>query len=477
MAKKEKTYTPSPLITADVEARYMALIQVLSGHLSVSEAARRLDLSRNHFQSIMHRAVAKMLEELQPKTPGPKPEPSEVRRLRDENERLKRQLATAQQQAEMFERFLNVASDLVTGRQTLGRRPPRPKQTRTKPTTTKPDPEEPDPEETRRRELLAWSERMRGARVKLAVITALLGVGSATLRRWKRRADRGELLVPRRGPRRQDVPAETRAAVEEIVRATAGQVGADSLRRSVPNVSRRQAAMLKRRVLTQIERERLAGCVRIDVTLPGVMRGFDAMHIRCAEGRRYVFVCADGAVPYRTTIELVERYDAAAVRSMLERDLDQHDAPLVLRLDRASCHDEPTVRRLLTDRGVVVLHGPPRHPRFYGQLERQNREHRAWLRRFDGAPEAVVRLALPQMQHALNSLWKRPSLAWSTAADAWTPTRFSIQHRSMFGEEVHTHAERLHADCDVAKDVAERLAVQQALARHGYLRLDERTAC
>lgn len=33
--------------------------------------------------------------------------------------------------------------------------------------------------------------------------------------------------------------------------------------------------------------------------------------------------------------------------------------------------------RIGFDYAVLVLHGPPHHPRFYGQLERQNREHRA----------------------------------------------------------------------------------------------------
>ena len=48
---------------------------------------------------------------------------------------------------------------------------------------------------------------------------------------------------------------------------------------------------------------------------------------------------------------------------------------LVVRMDRAKAHRAPRVTALLDAHKVLVLHGPPRYPRFYGQLERQNREH------------------------------------------------------------------------------------------------------
>lgn len=37
------------------------------------------------------------------------------------------------------------------------------------------------------------------------------------------------------------------------------------------------------------------------------------------------------------------------------------------------------VAEVLRSHGVLLLHGPPRHLGYYGQLERQSREHRAWL--------------------------------------------------------------------------------------------------
>ena len=73
------------------------------------------------------------------------------------------------------------------------------------------------------------------------------------------------------------------------------------------------------------------------------------------------------------------RYDGEAVADILRRDFDTFGAPLVLRMDRATAHDVPAVRELLAQQGVLALHGPSYYARYYGQLERQNREHRQWL--------------------------------------------------------------------------------------------------
>jgi len=50
-----------------------------------------------------------------------------------------------------------------------------------------------------------------------------------------------------------------------------------------------------------------------------------------------------------------------------------------MRMDRASSHDTFAVHEVLREHEVLLLHGPPRYPQYYGQHERQNREHQAWL--------------------------------------------------------------------------------------------------
>lgn len=112
----QKTYTPMPAIAPEVAKRYETVMEVLSGSLSVSEGARRLDLSRVHFQTLMHRALGAMVEELTPKMGGRPPIPERERQLQQETERLRLENLRLKSQAETTERILNVASGLLHGR-------------------------------------------------------------------------------------------------------------------------------------------------------------------------------------------------------------------------------------------------------------------------------------------------------------------------------------------------------------------------
>lgn len=68
------------------------------------------------------------------------------------------------------------------------------------------------------------------------------------------------------------------------------------------------------------------------------------------------------------------------------------------------CARTPEVDRLLQRYQVLALHGPPRHPYYYGQLERQNREHRAWESTLDAATQDELAEAAFAMRTALNAL-------------------------------------------------------------------------
>jgi transposase-like protein len=121
MGKKTKTYTPLPALGPEVAARYRTVLEVLSGALTVSEGARRLGLSRNHFQSLMHRAMGSMVEELTPTAGGRPPTPEAERRLREENERLLAENQRLRQRVETTDHILSVASGLLKGRLAHGR--------------------------------------------------------------------------------------------------------------------------------------------------------------------------------------------------------------------------------------------------------------------------------------------------------------------------------------------------------------------
>lgn len=305
------------------------------------------------------------------------------------------------------------------------------------------------------------------------LIAAIAGVGASTLRRWRARRRAGQsLLMRRRHVIRQVVAsADTANQAAHIVRRLHGLVGAEALARSV-GTSRRVAARLKALTLTRMERERKAGVRQIRIAVPGVLRGMDAMQFP-GNRDRYALIAADGAVPYRTSVTVGPRYDAGLVARALEKDLEQNGAPLVYRLDRASAHDAPAARAVLATHRVLVLHGPPRYPCYYGQLERQNREHRAWLR-VDGEPhDGKLEPCLREMLEGVNRLWRRRTLGWRTAAEAWGARPPLTVDRAALHEEVRERARaiarRLSGRGQPA-DLAERLAIEQTLTRMGYLR-------
>lgn len=114
MAKK--SYTALPAVPAEVAPRYDTVMSVLSGELTVSEAARRLGLSRNHFQSLLHRALESLIEELRPKAGGRPVRPEGERRLLKEAEKLRQENERLRRRVETTDRILGVASGLLKGR-------------------------------------------------------------------------------------------------------------------------------------------------------------------------------------------------------------------------------------------------------------------------------------------------------------------------------------------------------------------------
>jgi hypothetical protein len=333
-------------------------------------------------------------------------------------------------------------------------------------------PEDSEPEGWRRRVLEGVSE-MRRLGVSTPRAAALAGVDVATLRRWRARERQCWPLAAARQVR--GAPTALAAALRaiELVRRLHGLLGVESLRHSIAGLTRRAAAELKRATVSAMERERKSALLRVTLAQPGVLRGVDAMHIETGDGPLYSLIAGDAAVPYRTSCAAATRCDAGFIARTLTADFERHGAPLVLRFDRARAHNAPVVREVLDAFKVLPLHGPPHYPCFYGQLERQNREHRAWLARLPPLSRASLEPCLREMLECVNALWRRRTLAWRTAAEVWHERPTLIVDRDVFHEEVRDRARRIaHRLKRNAQTVelAERLAIQQTLERMGYLR-------
>ena len=149
-------------------------------------------------------------------------------------------------------------------------------------------------------------------------------------------------------------------------------------------------------------------------------------------------------------------------------------APLVWRCDRARSHEVPEARAVLTRYKVLLLHGPAHYPRYYGQLERQNREHREWLAAAPG------RVDLDAMMAALNGRWRRSTLGWSTAQELWQRRSVIDVDRQALAQDVNDRATRLRRKLNASpssQDLSWRIAVKQALVKRGLLRIEKGGWC
>jgi hypothetical protein len=260
----------------------------------------------------------------------------------------------------------------------------------------------------------------------------------------------------------------TNETATTLVREMKGLIGAESLRRSVPGLTRRTAAAIKATACTAMERQRRSGAERVEITVPGMVRGFDSMALGKA---RHLLVAADGSVPFRTSWAVVPRYDGAAVAALFARDFERHGAPLVMRMDRARQHSAPMVEAVLSKHRVLTLHGPGYRPQYYGQLERQNREHRAWLKGVSVYGRQEMEAEVAEMISSLTTRWRRRTLAWRTAAEAWAVRPHEELDRDEFRRRVFERAHRIATAGAASADLAWRLAIEQVLVKWGLLRV------
>src|SRR6266481_2169875 len=423
-------YTTQPKLPPEIAELYETILQALDGTMTPTEAAEKLGLSTVQCHNLLNRAAAGVLEALLPKKPGRRAMPQRAKRLQEENERLKKENRRLQERAETIDRLITVAGGILRGQVRTVRRKKKAEEGGSS------EPEDPD---GAARLKAAEVDRLRAAGMSATLAAAMVGVCAATARRWRACIRRNQVVCGKRGPGRgPELSEEKRAELVEVVRELRGLCGARALARS-GGVSRRQAAHIKSEVMTELERERIASCSRVLVHEPGVMRSLDQLYIGRRPAQQIALIASDAAVPYRTSATLVAAYTASEVARVLAEDFDQHVPPLAMRMDRASQHDAAPVRELLQKHEVLLLHGPARYPQYYGQHERQNREHQAWLAHSDRTDAAE----LQEMLRVLNQRWLRPSLGWRSSAALWGARRAMRTNRRELRHDVVRRAAQL----------------------------------
>ena len=472
---RASSYQTQPKLPASVAHRVEVVNKVMAEQITVTEGAKLLGISRVQMQNLKNRALVAVAE-VMTQHKGGRPPKDEVQQLEDEieilesrNDELKDELSRTTAALGDLLDINRAQTSKIRGleRKILGRSSRRSRRKR-----------QSDEDDSDARTRLARAHQLRKLGVGQPAAARAVGTSPSTLRRWARRLAEDKQLVERRGPGPKRAPTATeRRKVEARVRKLNGVIGAAPLGKAT-GVSRRDAAVIKAQVLTQMERERQEAAGRVEVLEPGVMRGLDGMHFTTCDGKAYGLFVTDSAVPFRTSAELVEHYDGEAVTRIIDADFREHGPPLVFRLDQASCHKTAQVREVLDAHGVLHLHGPAYHAQYYGQLERQNREHRQVLGP-DLLPKATLRARLRPMCTALNDLYPRRSLGWRTSSEAWNARRPITIDRTALREQVVHRVARIQAAAPepLAEELTWRLAVQQTLIQHGLLRITPGGGC
>lgn len=179
---EKSSYTPAPEVPPEVMPRLVAVVEVLAGLKTVSEAARSLDLSRNHFQTILHRGVQALVQSITVKPGGRPANAPELTALHRELKKLERENAHLKKRVDSTDRLLEVAGGLLHGRiRPTGR------QRRTRKSSAGSSRREDSDPEAQRQHVRAGVEEMRRLGLTAEVAASIAGVNVSTLRRWRLR--------------------------------------------------------------------------------------------------------------------------------------------------------------------------------------------------------------------------------------------------------------------------------------------------
>src|SRR5690349_9905169 len=106
---------PEPPSDPTLRRRYDAIMAVIGQTVTVTAAAESMDMSRNHFQTILHRVIEAMIDAMTPKPAGRPAKPEREAALEAELARVKAELATLQSHTAMMKRMMGALTSIVSG--------------------------------------------------------------------------------------------------------------------------------------------------------------------------------------------------------------------------------------------------------------------------------------------------------------------------------------------------------------------------
>lgn len=156
-------------------------------------------------------------------------------------------------------------------------------------------------------------------------------------------------------------------------------IGLPRLRRLIPGLPKNAAAAYIRRAKAVLARWRRRAWSRVHWHVPGAVWAIDGTWLDCpipGRGRRALIVVELHSRRV-LALESVPGERASAVRTLLQRLVERHGAPLVLKADNGSAFIARSVADFCGTLDITLMHSPVRRPRWNGTCEVSGR----WAKR------------------------------------------------------------------------------------------------
>jgi len=250
------------------------------------------------------------------------------------------------------------------------------------------------------------------------------GLPWATFHRWTARLRNEEPFVQTPGPKKEvqlnleDLLAQVRQLKHRRRRSfgTTELYGAHK-----DQVSRRQLQKLVKIDRGQSKAAKRARMRRVTWLVPGLTWAMDSMRIGPVDLQQV----QDLASRYKFEPFLAKSLSGAQVAEHLERLIEAHGPPLILKRDRGSNLQDDAVREVLEKHLIIPLDSPRQYPPYNGAIERAQREMKEALE----AQSPLADLALANHAAAAHHMnhHPRPCLDGRTACAVFEAGREAMK--------------------------------------------------
>lgn len=302
----------------------------------------------------------------------------------------------------------------------------------------------------------------------------------ATVLRWRARAQAGQMLVQKAGPKKKEpLDGESvRKRIQELDHGRRRTAGTTALYAELADsISRRRFQEL----VAQERQNRIDDMKRIQWLVPGVAWSMDTTQY--GPEKIKITPLRDLASKYQLPVPLVEpREEGARIALYLDLMFKKEGAPMFLKRDLGSPLNCQEIDEVLERHSVLPLNSPAAYPQYNGSMERSMQDlQRALDELRQRALEVPRSLEVELATHQLNHRWLR-SLKNLTPCQVYhDPARRIRLHgasrqrifREVF-EQFWQYVECMPDRDRHSTNAAWRLVVETWLRRQGWIAVREK---